>query len=129
MILNREGRIEYTPVLKELLLSLLHLNDERLSLLVLAIDIEDGTAIAIAITKALTIKIGKIPNYLLAIEERIEETNEQILVERCAEQLLESEVGIGIDVLGTIHLLYLLHASFCHISLFRGFCCKNRNSL
>ena len=74
MILNREGRIEYAPILKELLLSLLDLNDERLSLLVLAIDIEDGTAIAIA--QILTIKIGKIPNYFLAIEERVEETNE-----------------------------------------------------
>ena len=111
------------------MLSLLHLYDERLALLILAVYIKDGTAVAIAIAKVLTIKIGKIPNYFLAIEERIEETNEQILVEGGAEQLLESEVGIGIDVLGTLHLLYLLHASVCHISLFRGFCCKNRNSL
>ena len=69
LILNRKGGIEHASVLEKLLLSLLHLNDERLALLVLAVDIEDGTAVAIAITQILTIKVSKIPHYFLAIEE------------------------------------------------------------
>ena len=72
MILNRKGGIEYAPVFEELLLGLLHLNDKRLTLLVLAIDIEDSTAVTIAITHVLTIKISKIPYYFLVIDELCE---------------------------------------------------------
>ena len=80
LTLDRESGIEYTPVLEELLLRLLHLDDERLALLVLAINIKDGTAVAITIAEILAIEIGKVLHLLPFIEERVEEANQQFLV-------------------------------------------------
>ena len=115
LILDRKSGIEYTSVLKELLLGLLHLNDERLSLLILTVNIKDSSAITIAIAKVLTVKIGKIPHHFLAFEQRIEEANQQILIERSTEQLLKAEVRVGIDIFTFSHFFYLTYASFCHI--------------
>ena len=115
LILYRESSVEYTPVLEELLLGLLHLNDERLALLVLAVDIEDGTAVAIAIAEVLAIEIGKITHHFLAFEERVEEANQQILVKGSSEQLLKAEVRVGIDIFTFSHFFYLTYASICHI--------------
>ena len=80
LTLDRESGIEYTPVLEELLLRLLHLDDERLALLVLAINIKDGTAVTITIAEILAIEIGKVLHLLPFIEERVEEANQQFLV-------------------------------------------------
>ena len=108
LILNRESGIEHTSVLKKLLLSLLHLYDERLALLILAVYIKDGTAVAIAVAKVLTIKIGKISHYFLAFEQRVEKADQQILIERSTKQFLKSEVCIRIDIFGISHFFYVL---------------------
>ena len=44
------------------------------------------------------VEVGHVTNHLMAVEQRIEETDEQILVHLRAEQLLEAEVGIGVDI-------------------------------
>ena len=128
MILYRESSVEYTPVFEELLLGLLHLHDERLALLVLAIYIEDSTAVAIAIAEVLAIEIGKITHHFLAFEERVEEANQQILIERSTEQLLKAEVRVGIDIFTFSHFFYLTYASFCHAFVyFDGYICKYKH--
>ena len=43
---NREGGIEHATVFEEVLTGLLHFHDELLAVLALAVDIEDGTALA-----------------------------------------------------------------------------------
>ena len=120
MILYRESSVEYTPVFEELLLSLLHLNDKRLTLLVLAIYIEDSTAVAIAIAEVLAIEIGKITHHFLAFEERVEEANQQILVKGSSEQLLKAEVRVGIDIFALSHFFNFPYASVCHIFVHFG---------
>ena len=115
LILDRKGGIENASVLKELLLCLLHLNNERLTLLVLTIYIEDGTAIAKTIAKILAIEICKVFHHLFTFEKRVEKANQQVLIKRRAEQLLKPEVRIGVDIFGSPHFFNVLYASVCHV--------------
>ena len=120
LILDRKGGIEYTSVLKELLLRFLHLYDERLAFFVFAIYIKDSTTVAIAIAKILTIQVSKVIDHLLALEQRVEKANQQIFIERSTKQLLKSEVCVGIDIFGASHFFYVLYASVCHIVAYLG---------
>ena len=98
----------------------MHLDDESFALLILAIYVKDGTAVTIAIAKVLTIKIGKVLDHLLALEQRVEEANEQIFIEWRTKQFLKSEVCVGIDIFGASHFFYILYASVCHIVAYLG---------
>ena len=108
LVLDGESGVKDTPVLEKLLFSLLHLNNKRLTLLILTIDIKDGPAVTIAIAEVLTIEIGKISHYFLTFEKRVEKTNQQIFVERRTKELLKTEVRVRIDIPGTRHLLYIV---------------------
>ena len=47
----------------------------------------------------LAVQILNVSNlFLSAVEKGIEKTDEQVLVHLCTEQLLESEVCIGVDI-------------------------------
>ena len=63
---NGERGIIHTAVLEELLFAPLHLHQNLLSLFVLAIHIEHGTAVILLRTQMFRIQIGNILDYLLA---------------------------------------------------------------
>ena len=88
-----------TAVLEESLLGLLHLNDEAAAVPGHAVDVEYRAAVSVAVAKVLAVEILDVLYLMLAVvEQGIEETDEQILVHLSAEKLLETEVGIRIDV-------------------------------
>ncbi len=88
-----EGGVEEGTVFEELLEGVLHLHDELLAVLVLAIDIEYGLAVGIHVTHMLAVEEMHVSDDLLSVEQRVEEIDEQILVGRGAEYALEAKVG------------------------------------
>ena len=98
-VADGRGSIIDTAVLEIGLLGLLHLHNEAAPVLRHAIDIEHGTAVAKAVAQVLSVEILDILNLLLAaIQQGIQETDEQVLVHLSAEKLLEAEIGVRIDV-------------------------------
>jgi hypothetical protein len=109
--------VENAAVFEIVLLGLLHFDDELLAIGVLAIDIEDGLAVCKACTKVLVVEILDVDDFLVTVEQGIEETDEQVFVHLCTEELLEAEVGIWVDV--------ALFAGVNHILLMGICCCKD----
>ncbi len=93
-----ECGIEHATVLEKLLLGLLHLNQELLATVVLAIDIENSLAVKLLRAQLLAVQVGQGGDDLLTGQQRVQETAQQLLVNLRAEQFLESKVGIEIDV-------------------------------
>ena len=93
-----ECGVVYGAVFEELLIHVLHLHDEFLALVVLAVHIEDGTSCVIALAELLGVEVRYVPDVLLAVEHGVQKTYEQLLVELRAEQPLEAKVGMWIDV-------------------------------
>ena len=89
---NGEGRIIYGAVLEELLVYVLHLYNELLALVVLAINIKDGTASISTIAKLLRIKIRDILHVLLTMKHGVQKADEQLLVELRAKETLKTEI-------------------------------------
>ena len=87
-----ECRIIYSAVLEELLVYILHLHNELLALVVLAINIKDGTASISTIAKLLRIKIRDILHVLLAMKHSVQKADEQLLVKLRTEQALKTEI-------------------------------------
>ena len=119
LALDGEGGVEDAAVFEILLLGLLHLHDEELILVVLAIHVEDCPAVAVATAEVLAVEILQVVYLLLAVEKRVEETDEQFLVERGAEKLLESKIRVGIDVARCFQLFQIV-GLVCHC--FNFFC-------
>ena len=87
-----ERRIIYSAVLEELMVYILHLHNELLSLVVLAINIEDGTASINSVAKLFLVKIRDILHVLLAMKHSVQKADEQLLVKLRAEQALKTEI-------------------------------------
>ena len=98
LLADGEGGVIDAAVLEELLLALLHLHQEVLPLLVLAIHVEHGTAVVFLRAQTLRVEVGDVPHHFLPVQQRVEEADEQLLVDFRTEQLLESEVGIKVHV-------------------------------
>jgi hypothetical protein len=65
----------------------------------------------------LVVEILDVDDFLVTMEQGIEETDEQVFVHLCTEELLEAEVGIWVDV--------ALFAGVNHILLMGICCCKD----
>ena len=98
LLANGEGGIIQTAVLEKLLLTPLHLHQNLLPLLVLTIHVENSPPVILLRAQVFGVQIGHVLDNLLAKQQRIEKTHEQFLVHVCAEQQLESEVGVRINV-------------------------------
>ena len=61
---DREGGIEYTAVLEELLLATLHLYQEFLTFLILTVHVKYSPTVILLRSKMLGVKIGHILNHL-----------------------------------------------------------------
>ena len=94
-----ERRVIQAAVLEVRLLGLLHLDNEAAAVGGRAVNVEDGTAVAIAVAKMLAVQILHIGNLGLRLTKKgIEETDEQVLVHLGAEKLLEPKVCIRVNV-------------------------------
>ena len=98
LVTDWEGAVEYAPVLEELLLCLLHLNEDALACYRLAIDIEYSLAFCFCRAELFGIQICKVCNFLMTLQQGIQETDEQILIHFRPEQFLEGKVSIEVDI-------------------------------
>ena len=95
---NRESRIIDTTILKKTLFSFLHLYQKTLSLFVHTIYIENSFSFFFVFTQMFGVQIGQILDFLLTRQQRIQKTDEQILVHLGSEQFLKSEIRIEIYI-------------------------------
>ena len=105
---DRKCGIEQGAVLEIRLISILHLNDELLTVFALTIYIKDGSAVGVDIAHILRVTIRHILHNLFTIKQAVEKTNQQILVYCCSKNSLEAEVGQQAD----ISFFYLSHTHF-----------------
>ena len=108
LLTDREGGIEQGTILEVCLVCILHFHDKLLAVFSFAIYIKDGSAVGIDISHMLRVQILHVLHNLSAIKQAVEEANEQILVHRCSENSLETEVGQQADV----SFFYLFHTIF-----------------
>ena len=76
----------------------LHLHYEFLSLVILAINVEDGSAGIHTVAKLFGVEISYVLHVLFAMEHGVQETDKQLLVELRTEQALKAEISMWIDV-------------------------------
>ena len=88
-----EGRIEQRAILEIPLISILHLHDELLAILILAIHIEDSLAFSVDIPHMLTVQVLHVLDDLKTFKQRVQKVDEQILVRLCPKDALETEIG------------------------------------
>ena len=93
-----EGGVVDAAVLEIGLLCLLHLHDEAPAVARHAVHVEHCAPVAVAVAQLLAVEVLHVGYVqVLGCEQRVEEADEQVLVHLCAEQPLETEVGVGVD--------------------------------
>ena len=98
LLAHGERRIVNAAVLEELLLAFLHFHQKILAPLVRAVDIEHGTAVIFLRAQMFRIEIGDVLDLLASLQEGVEETDKQVLVDFCPKKFLEREIRIEIDI-------------------------------
>ena len=98
LLLYGEGGVVDAPVLEERLVGVLHLHDDLLPPVVLALDVEHAVARVLHHPYVLVSGEGDIPYPLVAVQNGVEKADEQVLVGLCGEKPLEAEVEAGADV-------------------------------
>ena len=95
-----EGGVEDGAVLEELLLSVLHLNENLLALFCLAIHIEDSSALCGSHPQVFGIEVGDVQEVLCPLEARVEEREQQVFVRFGPKEFLEREVRVEVHISG-----------------------------
>ena len=85
-------------VLEVEVIGILHLDDELLALLVLAVQVVDGLAIRFGAALLLGVEVGQVPDLFPVAEYLVKKVNQQVFVELRAEQTLEAKISEWIDV-------------------------------
>ena len=85
-------------VLEELLLAALHLHQELLTVLVLAVHVEHGAPVGLARAQVLGVQVSQLLDLLTTVKQAVDEASQKVLVHLRPEQLLEAEVGVRVDV-------------------------------
>ena len=85
-------------VLEELLLAALHLHQELLTVLVLAVHVEHGTAVGLARAQMFGVQVGQFLDLLTTVKQAVDEADQKVLVHLRPKQLLEAKVGVRVDV-------------------------------
>ena len=98
LLLYRECRIIQRTVLEMLLVGVLHLDDELLALLILAVHVEDGLAVGVHIPHVLAVEEFHVLDDLLLSEKRVKEVDKKVFVGRSTKNALEAKVGQQADV-------------------------------
>ena len=93
-----ESGIVKATILEELLFATLHLHQYLFAIFVLAIHVEHCLAVGLARAKVFRVEISQVFHHLLAMEQAVDEADEQVFVDFGAEQFLETEIGVRIDI-------------------------------
>ena len=99
-----ERGVVYAPVLEKLLEHVLHLHDILRAALGGAVHVEYGLALGGGTSEFLGVEVGDVENLVLGyraafLKHSVEEAYQKVFVEFRAEEFLESEVGVWVDVL------------------------------
>ena len=100
-----ERGVEQRAVLEELLVGVLHLDDELLAVLTLAIYVEYCLPVGIEVADMLVVHVHHVLHHLCAVEQAVEEAYQEVLVRCSAEYALEAEVRQQ----AYVSVLYCLH--------------------
>ena len=95
---DREGGVIDAAVLEILLQATLHFHQYLFTLLVFAIDIEHRFAVSFAGAQVFSIEVSQVCDDLFPVQQAIDETDKEFLIYFRTEKLLETEVGIRVDV-------------------------------
>ena len=95
LVEDGEGGVGECPVHELPVGTLLHLDDEALSVGASAVDVEDGEGVGV--DAVLLVKEGDLGDGL-AGDDGVEELDEQGFVAVCGEEFLEAEIGDGAEV-------------------------------
>ena len=96
-----ERRVVHAAILEPGLVSLLHLNDDLVALFVLAVDVEYGTAVVLRVTELFSGDEGERADVLTPLQQGIDQLQGVLLVGLRTEEVLETVVGVGVDVAST----------------------------
>ena len=88
----------YGAVFVELLIDVLHFDNDSRALVSGAINVEDGTSLTFTRAEVLTVLERYIRYDAFAVKNGVEEADKQFLVELRAEDTLESEVCQWVDI-------------------------------
>ena len=110
MLLNRVGGVEDAAVFEVFLVCLLHFDEELFPFLVFTKDVEHRLAFGSVFAGVFRVEIGEVFDDLLSVKQRVEETDEQFLVDFRAKQFLEGKISVEVDVSflrdGLVHILF-----------------------
>ena len=98
LFLDGKGGVVEASVLEELLFPALHLNQDLLAPLVLAIHVEHGLAVGLADAEVFRVEVRERTHLLFSLEQAVDEADEQVFVHLRSEKLLEPEVRIRVHV-------------------------------
>ena len=77
--------------------SVLDFHDEPLAVLVLAVDVVDATSVVSRCRQLLLVEEGDVDDPFLALQQVVQEINEEVLVDLLPEDALEAHVREWID--------------------------------
>jgi len=100
-----ERRVIDRAVLEPLQLCLLHLDDDLVALLVLAINIEYGAPVLLCVAQQLVGQQCEALDDLSPLQQGVDKVERQVLVGLRAEEVLEAVVGVGIYISVSVHVL------------------------
>ena len=110
MLLNGVGGVEDASVFEVFLVCLLHFDEELFPFLVFTKDVEHRLAFGSVFAGVFRVEIGEVFDDLLSVKQRVEETDEQFLVDFRAKQFLEGKISVEVDVSflrdGLVHILF-----------------------
>ncbi len=98
LLADGKGGIVNRAVLEELLVDVLHLHDKLLAAVVLAVNVEDGTARVQTVAELLGVQVSNVAHVLLAVEYGVQKTHKEFFVELRTEQTFETEISMRIDI-------------------------------
>ena len=95
---NRKSRVVDAAVFEEILLGLLHFDEELFARRAGAIQIKDRLAVEFGDTEEFAFRVSQILNLVMWRQQLIQEINQQILVRFFAEDFLEAKISKRVDV-------------------------------
>ena len=122
LLSDGEGGVVDASVLEEPLFSPLHFDQEFFSFFILAIDVEYGFPVGFSRPEVFRVEVSQVRDHFFSAKQTVDEADEQVLVHLGAEQFLESEVCVRVDV------SVFEFPKFHEVVLFMGDVTKIRNS-
>ena len=114
LLADGERRVVDAAVLEVLLVGLLHLDNYPVALLVLTVHVEHGAAVVLRVAKLFGGQQRQALDDLAPLKQRIQQAKRELLVGLGAKQVLETVVGVGVDV-----------SSFSLVNHSRTFCLQS----